>query len=78
MLYKNECQNWRNKINKAAKLDGFPPDQLAAMRAVFEAFKKEALERKRAVKQKAASPKEFSDWLYRQSDVIVGMLEDYA
>ena len=48
------------------------------MRAAFEVFKKEALERKRAVKQKAASPKEFSDWLYRQSNVIVGMLGDYA
>ena len=78
LLYKNECQNWRNKINKAAKLDGFPPEQLAVMRAAFEAFKKEALMRKRAVKQKAASPKEFSDWLYRQSNVIVGMLGDYA
>lgn len=78
LLYKNECQNWRNKINKAAKLDGFPPEQLAAMRAAFEAFKKEALARKRAVKQNAASPKEFSDWLYRQSDVIVKLLGDYA
>ena len=78
LLYKNECQNWRNKINKAAKLDGFPPEQLDAMRAAFEVFKEEALDRKRAVKQKAASPKEFSDWLYRQSDVIVGMLGDYA
>ena len=78
LLYKNECQNWRNKINKAAKLDGFPPEQLAAMRTAFEAFKKEALERKRVVKQNAASPKEFSDWLYQQSNVIVGMLGDYA
>ena len=48
------------------------------MRAAFEAFKKEALARKRAVRQKTASPKEFSDWLYRQSNVIVEMLGDYA
>ena len=78
LLYKNECQNWRNKINKAARISTFPSEQLAAMRAAFEVFKKEALTRKRAVKQKAASPKEFSDWLYRQSNVIVELLGDYA
>ena len=75
LLYKNECQNWRNKINKAKKTPGFPADRLEEMLAAFESFKKEALLRKQAVKKKAASPKEFSDWLLQQSNIIVELAE---
>ena len=75
LLYKNECQNWRNKINKAKKTPGFPVDRLEEMLAAFESFKKEALQRKQAVKRKTASPKEFSDWLLRQSNIIVELAE---
>lgn len=59
LLYKNECQNWRNKINKAKKTPGFPVDRLEDMLAAFESFKKEALQRKQAVKKKETSPKDF-------------------
>ena len=41
------------------------------MQAAFEAFRKEALQRKQAVKKKEASPNEFSDWLLQQSNIIV-------
>ena len=75
LLYKNECQSWRNKIKKAEKLPGFPQDRLEMMHAAFDAFKKEALTRKKAVKAKTASPKEFSDWLFQQSGIIMGLLE---
>ncbi|MCD8148778.1 MAG: DUF6076 domain-containing protein [Clostridiales bacterium] len=71
LLYKNECQNWRNKINKAKKTPGFPEDRLAKMQAAFEDFKEEALHRKTAVKKRTASPDEFTDWLYQQSNVII-------
>lgn len=71
----NECQNWRNKINKAKKTSGFPADRLEEMLAAFESFKKEALQRKQAVKKKTASPKEFSGWLLRQSNIIVELAE---
>ena len=73
LLYKNECQNWRNKINKAKRTAGFPADQLEEMLTAFEAFKKEALKRKKAVKEKTASPKEFTDWLYQQSNIIINL-----
>ena len=72
---KNECQNWRNKINKVKKTPGFPADRLEEMLAAFESFKKEALLRKQAVKKKTASPKEFSDWLLQQSNIIVELAE---
>ena len=75
LLYKNECQNWRNKINKAKRTAGFPDDRLEEMLTAFEAFKKEALQRKRAVKERTASPKEFTDWLYQQSSIIVELAE---
>ena len=74
LLYKNECQNWRNKINKAKKTAGFPADRLEEMLTAFEAFKKEALQRKKAVKERTANPKEFTDWLYQQSDIIFNLL----
>ncbi len=46
LLYKNECQNWRNKINRAKNTNGFPADRLEKIQATFADFKKEALQRK--------------------------------
>lgn len=74
LLYKNECQNWRNKINKAKKNADFPVERLEEMQTTFSIFKKEALQRKKAVKEKTASPKEFTDWLYQQSNIIITIL----
>ena len=68
LLYKNKCQNWRSKINKTKKTTGFPSDRLEEMLTGFEAFKKEALQRKKAGKGRTASPKEFMDWLYQQNN----------
>ncbi len=71
LLYKNECQNWRNKINRVKNTAGFPADRLEKIQAAFADFKKEALQRKKAVKTGTASPKEFTDWLYQQSNVLL-------
>ena len=68
--------NWRNKINRVKNTAGFPADRLEKIQAAFADFKKEALQRKKAVKTGTASPKEFTDWLYQQSNVIVE-LTDY-
>lgn len=76
LLYKNECQNWRNKINKAKKTTGFPATRLDEMMSAFTTFKKEALQRKNAVKEKNASPKEFTDWLYQQCNIIISLVEN--
>lgn len=73
LLYKNECQNWRNKINKAKKTAGFPAERLEEMITAYDALKKEALQKKKAVRERTASPKEFMDWLYQQSNIIIGM-----
>ena len=70
LLYKNECQNWRNKINKAKKTDGFPDERLEEMKNTFEAFKKEALQRKKLIRTGESSPKEFTDWIYQQNTII--------
>ncbi len=75
LLYKNECQNWRNKINRVKNTAGFPADRLEKIQAAFADFKKEALQRKKTVKTGTASPKEFTDWLYQQSNVIVELTE---
>lgn len=78
LLYKNECQNWRNKINKAKKTSGFPAERLEEILAAFEIFKKEALRRKQAVKDKTASLTEYTDWLYEQRDVIVELTDFHS
>lgn len=75
LSYKNECQHWRNIINKAKKKAGFPAERLAAMQAAFEAFRREALQRKRAIRTEKASPKEFTDWLYQQNSIILNLLD---
>lgn len=54
---------------------GFPADRLEEMLTAFESFKKEALQRKKAIKERTASPKEFTDWLYQQSNIIVELAE---
>lgn len=74
LAYKNECQHWRNIINSAKKKSGFPADRLAAMQAAFESFRREALQRKRAIRTEKASPKEFTDWLYQQNSIIIDLL----
>ena len=50
-------------------------ENLEKIQAAFADFKKEALQRKKAVKTGMASPKEFADWLYQQSNVIVELTE---
>ena len=75
LVYKNECQHWRNIINKAKKNPDFPADRLEEMQAAFEAFKKDALQRKRAIKTEKASPKEFTDWLVEQTNIILDLAE---
>lgn len=39
-LYKNECQHWRNTINKYQKLDGCSDEKLSLMEEAFTHFKK--------------------------------------
>ena len=35
LLYKNECQNWRNKINRVKNTAGFPADRLEKEACIF-------------------------------------------
>lgn len=76
LLYKNECQSWRNKIKRAERTEGFPADRLLKMQEAFETFKKVALQKKKSVREHKMSPQEFMDWLYQQSSVIMGLVED--
>ncbi len=78
LRYKNERQNWQNKINRAKKTPRFPPEILEQMQAAFTAFKKEALQRKKLVKGNKASLEEFSSWLYPQSRIIDDLADRYS
>ena len=72
---KTSARTGETKSIRQRKPPGFPADRLKEMLAAFESFKKEALQRKQAVKKKTASPKEFSDWLLQQSNIIVELAE---
>ncbi len=76
LLYKNECQSWRNKIKRAERTEGFPADRLLKMLEAFETFKKVALQKKKLIREYKMLPQEFMDWLYQQSSVIMGLVED--
>ena len=56
--------------------EGFPADKLLKMQEAFETFKKAALQKKKLVKEHKMQPQEFMDWLYRQSSVIMELVED--
>ena len=75
LYYKNACQGWRNKINKVKKMDGFPPERLSEIQSAFEAFKKEALQRKKVVKKGTASISDFRSWLLQQDGYIARLTE---
>jgi inorganic pyrophosphatase len=67
-----------DKCRKAQALQNkreFDERGLEKIQTVFADFKKESLQRKKAVKAGTASPKEFTDWLYQQSNVIVELTE---
>lgn len=79
LLYKNECQNWRNKINKAKKTSGFPADRLEEMLAAFESFKKKPCSGNRLWKRKQPAQRNFQagfsgrvillwNWLNQKTD----------
>ena len=67
-LTKQKPESRENLKNKTAQ-------PMEKIQAAFADFKKEALQRKKAVKTGMASPKEFADWLYQQSNVIVELTE---
>lgn len=74
LVYKNECQNWRNKINKAIKSGTYYPEQIEKMKQLFSDFKKEALHKKKQIKAKEITAKEFTDWVYSQGNIINRLL----
>ena len=65
-------------INKAKKASGFPSDRLEEMLAAFESFKKEALQRKQAVKKKTASPKEFCVTKLNRGHIFSGAISGFS
>lgn len=54
----------------------FPDKRLEEMKNAFEAFKKEALQRKKLIHTGESSAKEFTDWLYQQGCIIVELAEN--
>lgn len=47
LLYKNECQNWRNKINRVKNTAGFPADRLEKYRLPLPTLRKKPYREKR-------------------------------
>ncbi len=53
---KMNARTGANKINRVKNTAGFPADRLEKIQAAFSDFKKEALQRKKAVKTRNSQP----------------------
>lgn len=74
-VYKNECQHWRNLINKYKKQADFSQEKLSMMEQAFTKFKREALARKKLVKEKKTSSREFESWIFSQYAILQGFVD---
>ncbi len=70
-IYKNESQRWLHYIHRMEKNTDCTPEQLSAIKSAYEDFKREAKERKSAVKNRQASVSEFKDWIIQQLDIRI-------
>ena len=74
MIYKNVCQRWRNRINKAKRI-GLAEDRMEEMNKAFLQFKQSALEQKKKVGSRKITLMEFQDWMDAQDAILNAFLE---
>jgi hypothetical protein len=74
MIYKNVCQRWRNRINKAKRI-GLAEERITELSNAFTKFKQAALEQKKKVGNKQLTLMEFQDWLDAQDEILNSFLE---
>ena len=74
MIYKNVCQRWRNRINKAKRI-GLAEERMAELNKAFTEFKQSALEQKKKVGSKKLTLMEFQDWLDAQDEILNSFLD---
>lgn len=63
--YKNTCQRMRNRLNKLKAQENIPDEKKAEMEKTFEAFRKEAVSRKKKLRN-GEDRKEYQNWLFEQ------------
>ena len=63
--YKNTCQRMRNRLNKLKKQANIPDEKKTEMEQTFEAFRKEAVSRKKKLRNEE-DRKEYQNWLFEQ------------
>jgi len=61
--YKNACQRMRNRLNKLGKQTHIPEEQRKRVEWNFEAFRKEAIQRKKRIKD-TEDYRAFRDWMF--------------
>lgn len=67
-IYKNEAQRWVHYIHRMEKSDDCSPERLVEIKSVYESFKTEAKQRKKAVKEGKITLAEFRNWILWQLD----------
>lgn len=70
-IYKNEAQRWLHYIHRMERNAGCSSEQLSAIKSAYEDFKREAKERKTAVKNGLSSVDDFRDWILGQLEQII-------
>jgi len=75
-LHETTYQFWYNRLRKLRKGKTANPEKAAAFKIKFDAFRKEAVKRKTAVKNRKISLADFSAWLVQQQDYADKLMDE--
>ena len=76
-LYETTYHYWYNRLKKLRKGKHANPENAAAFKIEFDTFRKEAVKRKTAVKNKQISLADFSAWLVQQENLADKLMDEY-
>ena len=65
---------WHNRLRRLRKTAD--PERVAAFKAAFDTFRKEAVRRKGLVRRKEMKPNDFTAWLAEQQDEADRLMEE--
>ncbi|MCL1854416.1 MAG: hypothetical protein FWF86_01670 [Clostridia bacterium] len=69
---------WYNRLRKLRKGKAANSSTAASFKAAFDEYRKEAVQRKGAVKRGELKLAEFSGWLSEQQDVADRLMDEYT
>ncbi len=66
---------WYSRLRKLKRAKNPDVEKIAVVNAAFEVFRKEAVKRKGMAHRKEITPKEFTDWLFKQQNEVDRLMD---